>query len=150
MNSKIIPDEEMLELAKTSLGYANSYYKTFHKSVSKEQSRFDNDLLYQMAVMSLEKYFVALLARYDWAATHHMPIAMYKEALQFETELTEEMKNTAILVGKFEAICSIDGFGYRVPSKLDLEAMNAGIDDIRRLVERRISEVSILAESSNA
>jgi len=137
----IIPDDEMRSLAKSSLEYANSYYTTFSKSLTKESSRFDNDLLYQLAIMSVEKYFVALLARYDWNATHHMPVAMYKEALQFEPDLTEDMKQTAILVGKFEGICSIDGFGYRIPSKGELFAMNQGIEDIKNLVEKRLSEI---------
>lgn len=142
ITEKIIPDYEMLMLAKSSLEYANGYFSTFTKSIGKEHSRFDNDLLYQLAVMSLEKYFIALLARYDWNATHHMPIAMYKEALEFETELTPEMKQTAILAGKFEAICSIDGFGYRMPSKEDLQAMNKGIQDIKLLVEKRLGEIA--------
>jgi len=137
----IIPDKEMRTLAVSSLEYANGYFTTFQKSLSSEHSRFDNDLLYQMAILSLEKYFIALLARYDWNATHHMPIAMYKEALTFEPELTDEMKQTAILVGKFEAICSIEGFGYRIPSKDDLQAMKSGIYDIKVLVEKRLSEI---------
>ena len=142
-SEKIMPDTEMFELAKSSLQYANGYFSTFSKSVGSENSRFDNDLLYQLAVMSVEKYFIALLARYDWNATHHMPIAMYKEALQFEPELTDEMKQTAILVGKFEAICSIDDFGYRIPSKDDLQSMKNGILDIKLLVEKRLSEIDV-------
>lgn len=137
----ITPDAEMFELAISSLKYANGYFSTFSKSVSKENSRFDVDLLYQMAVMSLEKYYIALLARYDWNATHHMPIAMYHEAQTFEPELTDEMKMTSILVGKFEAICSLDGFGYRQPTKADLVAMKEGIIDIKQLVEKRLAEI---------
>jgi len=139
--AEIVPDAEMKELALSNMKYADGYFSTFQKSLASESSRFDNDLLYQLAIMSLEKYFIALLARYDWNATHHMPIAMYKEALTFEKELTEEMKHTAILVGKFEAICSIDGFGYRVPSREDLINMNKGIEDIKNLVEKRLAEI---------
>ena len=81
------------------------------------------------------------MARYDWNATHHMPIALYKEALEFEPKLTDNMKQTAILVGKFEAICSLEGFGYRTPSNEDLEAMTSGIKEIKDLVEERIAEI---------
>lgn len=137
----LIPDKEMVELAKSSLKYANGYFSTFSKSLENENSRFDNDLLYQMAIMSVEKYFVALLARYDWAATHHMPVAMYKEALDFEPELTPEMKQTTIMVGKFEGICSVDGFGYHTPTKEDLDFMKNGIQDIKLLVEKRLAEI---------
>lgn len=141
MMDPITTEPEMRTFAISSLEYANGYFSTFQKSMSNEKSRFNNDLLYQMAAMSLEKYFIALLARYDWNATHHMPVAMYKEALTFEPELTPEMKQTAILVGKFEAICSLDGFGYRPPTTDDLRGMNKGIEDIKMLVEKRLAEI---------
>ncbi len=137
-----MPDEEMRLQAISSLEYANSYFKTFSKSVNKENSRFDNQLLYQMAIMSVEKYFVALLARYDWNAEHHMPVALFKEAQHYEPELTDQMKQTAIMVGKFEGICSLDGFGYRTPTREELQEMYEGIVDIKELVEKRISEIS--------
>ena len=143
LNSRaIVPDNDMRELAISSLQYANSYFGTFSKSLANVESRFDNELLYQMVIMSVEKYFVGLLARYDWAATHHMPVAMYKEALQFEPELTPEMKTTCIMVGKFEGICSVDGFGYRIPSRAELEEMAKGVADIKALVEKRIGEIT--------
>lgn len=137
----IQPDAEMKAQALSCLKYANGFYQTFQKSLSKSDSRFDNDLLYNFAVMCLEKYFVALLARYDWNATHHMPLGLYKEAVEFEPELTESMKQTAILVGKFEAICSLDGFGYRTPTQEDLQQMSAGIQEIKILVEKRLAEI---------
>jgi len=138
----IVPNDEMKALALSSLRYANSFYSTFEKSMNNENSRFDNDLLYNFAVMSLEKYFVGLLASYDWNAAHHMPIALFKEALQFEPDLTDNMKQTAILVSKFEAICSLDGFGYRTPSSEELEIMEKGIGEIKTLVEKRIAAIN--------
>jgi hypothetical protein len=138
----IVPDNEMKALALSSLRYANGFFSTLQKSMDNENSRFDNDLLYNFAVMSIEKYFVALLARYDWNASHHMPVALYKEAAPFETELTDKMKQTAIMVGKFEAICSLEGFGYRTPTDEELETMVAGINEIKELVEKRIAEVT--------
>lgn len=135
------PEPEMKAQALACLQYANGFYKTFTGSLNKSDSRFDNDLLYHFAVMSVEKYFVALLARYDWNGTHHMPIGLYKEAEDFEPELTENMKKTAILVGKFEAICSLEGFGYRTPTTDELFQMDNGIREIKVLVEKRISEI---------
>lgn len=137
----IIPDEEMMLLANSSLIYANSYLSTLENSLNKK-THFNNDLLYNIAIMALEKYFVSLLARYDWNATHHMPLALYKEALQFEDELTESMKATSILVGKFEGICSLEDFGYRTPDTEELRSMVAGIKEIKLLVEKRVAEIN--------
>ncbi len=135
------PEPEMKAQALSCLKYANGFYKTFQGSLNKPNNRFDNDLLYNFAVMSVEKYFVALLARYDWNGTHHMPLGLYKEAADFEPELTENMRKTAILVGKFEAICSLDGFGYRTPTSEDLQMMSTGIQEIKLLVEKRLAEI---------
>ncbi len=135
------PDAEMKTQALSCLNYANGFYHTFQRSLNKPNTRFDNDLLYNFAVMSVEKYFVALLARYDWNGTHHMPLGLYKEAADFEPELTESMRKTAILVGKFEAICSLDGFGYRTPTLEDLQQMDTGIQEIKTLVEKRLAEI---------
>ena len=141
MATTIIPDAEMRIHSLSCLEYANGFYSAFQKSLNNKNSRFNNDLLYDFAVLSHEKYFVALMARYDWHASHHMPIALYKEALSFDPELTESMKQTSILVGKFEAICSLEGFGYRTPSTEELFAMASGIQEIKELVEKRASEI---------
>ncbi|MDD4920972.1 MAG: hypothetical protein PHS30_00685 [Bacteroidales bacterium] len=141
MSATIVPEEEMRAVAFSSLRYANGFFRTFQNSLNGNNSRFNEDLLYQLAVMSFEKYFVALLASYDWNATHHMPIALYKEAQPFEPELTDSMKQTAILVGKFEAICSLDGFGYRTPAIQELQEMALGMSEIKILVEKRLAEI---------
>lgn len=140
---KIIPEAEMRIQALNCFQYANSFFATFQKSLLNKKSRFDNDLLYNFAVMCIEKYFVALLARYDWNANHHMPIALYREALDYEPELNDNMKQTAILIGKFEAICSLDGFGYRTPSTEELRKMADGLQEIKNLVEKRIGEIEV-------
>ena len=71
-----------------------------------------------------------------------MPVALYKEAEEFENELTESMKMTSILVGKFEGICSLEGFGYRTPEIEELTEMVKGMTEIKALVEKRLSEVN--------
>ena len=137
----IIPDPDMRKHSLACLEYANGFFSAFQKSLHNKNTRFDNDLLYDMAVLSHEKYFVSLMASYDWHASHHMPIALYKEALEFDSGLTDNMKQTSILVGKFEAICSLDGFGYRTPSTEDLQAMETGLQEIKELVEKRAAEI---------
>ena len=140
-SSTYVPDPEMRLHSLSTLHYANGFFSAFQKSLNNKNSRFDNDLLYDFAVLSHEKYFVALMARYDWNATHHMPIALFKEALSLDSELTESMKQTSILVGKFEAICSLEGFGYRTPSTKDLQTMSIGLLEIKKLVEKRAAEI---------
>jgi hypothetical protein len=137
----IRPSEDMHQLAVDCLNYANGYFRTFRRSLSSYKRRFDNDLLYNMLIISLEKYFVALLARYDWPASHHMPVALFREAQDFEPGLTEEMKQTVQFIGKFESICSLDGFGYQTPTTDELRRMEAGMLPLKQLIEDRIGEL---------
>jgi hypothetical protein len=142
LTNPTIPVEDMRIQALSSLEYANSYFRTFQHCLTNGKKRFNNDLLYDFAVLSLEKYFIALLARYDWNATHHMPLSLYKEAEMFEPEMPDSIKKTTILVGKFESICSLDGFGYHTPTSEELQAMEPGILEIKQLVENRLAELS--------
>jgi hypothetical protein len=142
MSTNFQPVEEMKVQALSSMEYASSYLRTFQRSLNAEKRRFDNDLLYNFAVMSFEKFFVALLARYDWNATSHLPLRLFKEAEEFDADLTDRMKQTAIFIGSFEGICSIDGFGYRTPALADLLLMESGLEEVSELVERRMAEIS--------
>jgi hypothetical protein len=150
MFSAVQPDEEMKAFALECLKYANSYLRTIQRDFSAGIRRFDNNLIYNLATMSFEKYFVGLLARYDFNATSHLPLRMYKEAADFETELTENMKQTAIQIGSFEGICSIDGFGYRTPSDEELYKMIEGLEEIQLLVEKRMAEIKTPASVLSA
>ncbi|MBN2744428.1 MAG: hypothetical protein JXR39_11090 [Marinilabiliaceae bacterium] len=133
-------DLEMKKLATDCIEYANGYYMALLRGLTSSK-RFNNDLRYNMAVMCVEKYFVGLLASYDQHAEHHMPQALFNEAKAVEPELTDTMKQTCILVGKFEAICSLEGFGYRTPTDADIEQMITGIGEIKALVEKRINSL---------
>lgn len=138
---KLVADDEMKKLAIECLGYANGYLGTLERGLANPK-RFNNDLRYNMAVMCIEKYFVGLLACYDCNAQHHMPQALLREAKPFEPELTDSMKQTCILVGKFEAICSLDGFGYRTPTDEEILQMVSGLAEIKALVEKRVASLA--------
>lgn len=79
--------KELTDLAIELLAEGEKYLGTLTRTLEKK-SRFDNDLLYSMTVMSCEKLFVALLYHYDEFAEHHMPIALYNDAARVEPELT--------------------------------------------------------------
>lgn len=131
-------DHDYMVLATNTLEEANQFFNILTRSIN-EPSRFNNDLKYSMTLMMLEKYFVALMACYEELPTHHVPLGLYREAEQFEPELTPSIKHTCILTGKFEGICSLEDFGYRTPADEDLKNMLEGIKEIRALVEKRVA-----------
>ena len=103
--------KQCLQLFKDGAGYM----KTIERHLVRP-SRFDNKLLFNMAVMSYEKLFAALLAYYEQEALHHTPVAMYKEAYDIDKNLPSEMLETAKLIHSFESICSFDSKGYTTPT----------------------------------
>lgn len=143
MVGAIFPDEEMRSQAVKSLQYADSYYSTSKSVLVTKNKSFTNDLIYSIIVMAVENYFIALLSRYDVIASHHMPLALFKEAEIYDKELNENMKKTTILIGKFESICSLDGFGYHTPEATDLLNMVEGLNEIKNHVTRRVNEILV-------
>jgi hypothetical protein len=136
----VIVDNHYSDLAATTLKEANRFYDILQRSIN-QPSRFNNDLRYSMTLMTLEKYFVALMACYEELPTHHIPLGLFREAEQFESELTPSIKQTCILTGKFEGICSLEDFGYRTPANKELMEMLEGMREIKALVEKRVEQV---------
>lgn len=133
---EVLDDVEKLAIDayKESLNYLAILERTLVK-----KSKFNNDLLYSMSAMCFEKQFVGLIAHHGFMAAHHMPLALYKDAHQFETKLTPEMKDTARLLTKFESICSLDGFGYKTPTDEELNKIIKGLIDINDLLKTIIT-----------
>ncbi|MFI3292321.1 MAG: hypothetical protein SNG27_01895 [Rikenellaceae bacterium] len=129
----------MKELAKENYEFADSYLKTISTAFTKESRKFDNDLLYNMIAICFEKYMIAWLAHYDSIATSHLPLMLYRELNAFEAELSPTLRKTAILVGSFEGICSIEDFGYKTPDDLQMAKMIEGLNELKSLVEARLT-----------
>lgn len=102
------------------------YLNTLEKHLTKP-SRFDNTLLFNIAIMSYEKMFAALLAHYETDALHHTPVAMFNEASEYDKGLTDEMKEIAKFIQSFESICSFEDKPYRTPANEELVRIIHGL-----------------------
>ncbi|MFI3305345.1 MAG: hypothetical protein R3Y68_02385 [Rikenellaceae bacterium] len=135
---KIKKSEMAMELeAQQSLDYGRSYLKSAKSAYVAVPRKFDNDLLYNIISISFEQFMVGLLALNDWIASSHLPLMLYREALDFEPNMGDEIKKTAILIGSFEGICSIDDFGYRTPTDEELERMIVGLEGLQHYIVGR-------------
>ncbi len=112
---------------------AQGYMKVLEGHLVKP-SRFDNALLFNISVMSLEKLLASLLSYYETEPEHHTPGAMFREASKYDNGLTENMRNTAIFMQKFEAICSFDVKAYKTPENEELLKIIHGLIEIRNHV----------------
>lgn len=132
----IMHDEKLMSIAVYE--EATKYLNTLKRSIEKP-SKFSNDLRYGICVMCFEKLFVAYTAHLGFMAEHHMPIALYKEAASLDKEFPVEFKETAKLVGKFESICSLDGFGYKTPTDEEIRNMIVGMIEIDNYISSKIN-----------
>ena len=139
MSEIFTPIDEMKQNAMTYLRCANGYYKVLTGTLN-HRSRFDNDVLYGIVAMSFEKFMIALLSTYHQFATNHVPIFLFREARLVEDRLTDEMRETSKLIGQFESICSLDGFGYHTPSDIEIRTMIIGLSSISEFVNKRVYE----------
>ncbi len=131
----------MKDIALDNFYFADSYLTTITTAFYNQNRRFNNDLLYNMITIAFEKFMVSWLAYHDQIATSHLPLMLYRELNPFEPALSETLRKSAILVGSFEGICSIDGFGYRTPTDSDIEKMIGGIGELREEVSHRIEAI---------
>ncbi len=135
---KIKKSEMAMELeAQQSLDYGRSYLRSARSAIASAPRRFDNDLIYNIISISFEQFMVGLLALNEWIASSHLPLMLYREALEFEPNMGEDIKQTAILIGSFEGICSIDDFGYRTPTDEQLERMIVGLEGLQQFIATR-------------
>jgi hypothetical protein len=120
------------EQSKKIFAEAEGYVKTLERSLERK-SKFNNELLYQMSAMGFEKLFVALLAYHEINANHHTPLALVEE-VEALLPVPKDISDTAHLIGSFESICSVSGFGYKMPNDDELQQIIVGLIDCKAFV----------------
>lgn len=128
------------DLANESFNYATSYLKIVKASLEASKRRFDNDMLYNLIAVCFEKFMMTLLAHHDLTPNSHLPLLLYKEAKVHEPSLGESIKQTALLIGSFEAICSFEDFGYKTPNDSEIRQMLTGLGELQSFVTERMIE----------
>lgn len=135
-------EKAMAQDAKTALEYGVNYLKSARAVLCAESRKFDNDLIYNIISISFEQLMVGLLAHHEWIASSHLPLMLYREAEPFEPEMGDSIKKTAILIGSFEGICSIDDFGYKTPTDDELVRMVNGLEELEAFIAMRVSDTN--------
>jgi hypothetical protein len=128
-------DEETV--ARTTYAEACKYLATLKRSLDRT-SRFTPALRYNICVLCFEKLFVAYIAHLGEMAEHHVPLALFSEAARLDPGLPATFKDIARAVGRFESICSLDGFGYQTPTDEDIRNMTCGLIEINSYIEQKL------------
>ncbi len=132
-------DKAMEQDTQEALKYGVNYLNSARSMYYAANRRFDNDLIYNIISISFEQLMVGLLAHHEWIASSHLPLMLYREVLPFEPEMGDSIKQTAILIGSFEGICSIEDFGYKTPTDDELAQMIEGLEELETFIAKRVS-----------
>ncbi len=135
-------EKAMEQDALDALEYGANYLKSARAALLATPRKFDNDLIYNIISISFEQLMVGLLAHHEWIASSHLPLMLYREAHPFEPDMGDSIKQTAILIGSFEGICSIDDFGYKTPADDELARMVAGLEELEAFISARVSSTN--------
>jgi hypothetical protein len=122
-------NKEGQQMALAIYSEAAKYLNTLKKSLTRP-SKFNRELRYGICVMCFEKLLVAHIMHFGVMAEHHVPLALYNEATKLDPDFPVRFKATAQLIGKFESICSLEGFGYRKADEKDIHDMISGMVEI--------------------
>lgn len=114
------------------------------RSVRDGKSKFNDDLLYNISVMCLEKLFMTYLSQKKVMATHHTPMALLSEAQEIEP-FPEKVVALTKLMSRFESICSMDGFGYKTPTKEEILIMVDGLFLLNDFILERLGSDFVVA-----
>jgi len=131
-------DEETL--AQSTYAEARKYLATLQRGMNRP-SRFNPMLRYNICVLCFEKLFVAYIAHLGMMAEHHVPLSLFKEAARLDPQLPADFEAIARSVGRFESICSVDGFGYQTPTDADIQSMISGLLIINNYIETKIGNI---------
>jgi len=133
-NMKLLDEKT---LAQTTYSEACKYLAALKSGIDRP-SRFNPMLRYNICVLCFEKLFVAYIAHLGMMAEHHVPLALFKETVKIDPAFPADFEEIARSVGRFESICSIDGFGYQTPTDRDIQGMISGLIKINDYIEKKI------------
>lgn len=141
--AKLKASEKAMALdALDAIEYGVNYLRSAKSAFMATPRRFDNDLIYNIISISFEQLMVGLLAHHEWIASSHLPLMLYREAEPFEPEMGDSIKKTAILIGSFEGICSIEDFGYKTPTDDEIKRMIDGLSELELFILTRVSDTN--------
>lgn len=115
---------------------ALGYLKTLKNKLD-QKSKFNNELLYHIVTLCTEKLFMTILMQHNVNATHHTPLFLFREADKIQ-KLPSSFKDIITLIGKYESICLIDAFGYKIPTEDELLKMIRGLVKISMYVDEKV------------
>lgn len=105
------------KMIKEAESYFNSARRGFYNS-----KKFNEELVFNIITMSVEKFLVGLLMSKGIMPVNHVIKHLLEETEEHFT-LNESIKKTLSVIDDYLYICSMDSFTSKIPSKAELEEL---------------------------
>ncbi len=115
-----------------------SYLNTCKKLIIKRGS-FDNEFIYNLAVLAGERLALGLLLSYDYIPSATSLSGMLQEGKEFYT-LDDELLKGARFINKFQFFCSLEVVPLTVPNDEELSSIVNYIQTIYDFSEQNLNE----------
>jgi hypothetical protein len=114
---------------KTWLHNGDQYMKA---SGSKQKTRFDTDIIYNLLGMSLEGYVMAILDAHNSLPENHT-FTDLMDALETVSPITPELRQRILKYESIQSICSVDKYLRENPSVEAVNELREAVEEIGQL-----------------
>lgn len=112
-------------------------YNSLVKGALKKPEKFTPEIIYNIAAMAIEKYFMAYFIKGSILPPNHTLLDLVDYMKQHE-ELPEDLEKRLLYMNDFQEICSIEHYERKTPSLIDLAYFSETVDQVFLYIESRI------------
>lgn len=114
-----------------------SYLNTCNKLI-KKKGVFDNEFIYNLAVLAGERLALGMLLSYDYIPASTSLSGMLKEGKDFYP-LAPELITGARIINRFQAFCSLDVVPLTVPDNKELAEVISYINEVDTFCDKHLN-----------
>lgn len=115
-----------------------SYLKTC-KGLLNNKKTFDNEFIYNLAVLAGERLALGLLLSYDYIPSATSLSGMIQEGKEFY-EYDESLLTGARFINRFQFFCSLEVVPLTVPNDEEIERLVGYMEDIRVFADKNLNK----------
>ncbi len=115
-----------------------SYLKTC-KSISVNKKKFDNEFIYNLAVLAGERLVLGLLLSYDYIPSATSLSGMIQEGKEFY-EYDDSILEGARFVNKFQFFCSLEVVPLKVPNDEEILKLVGYMETIQAFTDKNLNK----------
>jgi HEPN domain-containing protein len=118
----------------------DDYLGTAVRAAARRREVFTAEILYNLAAMAIEKYFMALLmAHGDLADNHTMRDLIH--SVERHLSLEPEFKERLLFLDGFQEICDLKGYRRTPPGEAELAQILATAAEVRDFVTSQVGGI---------